>query len=215
MAAEVPTVIRFRLPVFITRHVLFALIIGGMAGFGFVLFLIEFDRISSTEAFCTSCHSMELVAEPYRQSVHYLPESGVRASCGDCHVSEGVFAASLDHLKGSKDLFAQLLGPDYDDPVISALHLPEAAFAARRWFRKTDSNTCQRCHIQDAIAGSRPATLSIHLEETEGKTCVDCHYNLVHRPVPDEKTFKRDRWNRMIEKEFELEPGSAEALLAD
>jgi len=215
MAEEMPAVIRFRLPVFITRHVLFALIVGGMAGFGFVLFLIEFDRISSTEAFCTSCHSMELVAEPYRQSVHYLPESGVRASCGDCHVSEGVFAASLDHLKGSKDLFAQLLGPDYDDPVISALHLPEAAFAARRWFRKTDSNTCQRCHIQDAIAGSRPATLSIHLEETEGKTCVDCHYNLVHRPVPDEKTFKRDRWNRMIEKEFELEPGSAEALLAD
>ncbi len=147
MAAEVPAVIRFRLPEFITRHVLFALIIGGMAGFGFVLFLIEFDHISSTEAFCTSCHSMELVAEPYRQSVHYLPESGVRASCGDCHVSEGVFAASL--------------------------------------------------------------------EEIEGKTCIDCHYNLVHRPVPDEKTFKRDRWNRMIEKEFELEPGSAEALLAD
>lgn len=215
MAAEAPAVIRFKLPEFITRHVLFALIIGGMAGFGFVLFLIEFDRISSTEAFCTSCHSMELVAEPYRQSIHYLPESGVRASCGDCHVSEGVFAASMDHLKGSKDLFAQLFGPDYDDPVINALHLPEAAFAARRWFRKKNSNTCRRCHIQDAIAGSRPATLSIHLEETEEKTCVDCHYNLVHRQVPDEKTFKRDRWNRMIEKEFELEPGSADALLAD
>ncbi len=207
--------IRFRLPDFITRHVLFALIVGSMAGIGFILFLIEFDHMSSTEAFCTSCHSMELAAVPYRHSVHYLPESGVRASCGDCHVSEGVFAASLDHLKGSKDLFAQLFGPDYDDPVINALHVPDATFAARRWFRKTDSKTCRRCHIQDAIAGSRPATLSIHLEETEGKTCVDCHYNLVHRPVPDEKTFKRDRWNRMIEKEFELEPGSTDLLLAD
>ena len=102
-----------------------------------------------------------------------------------------------------------------DDPVINALHLPEAAFAARRWFKKTDSKTCGRCHIKDAIAGSRPATLSIHLEEAEGKTCVDCHYNLVHRPVPDEKTFKRDRWNRMIEKEFNLEPGSTDLLLAD
>ncbi len=207
--------IRFRLPEFITRHVLFALIVGSMAGIGFVLFLVEFDHISSTEAFCTSCHSMELVAEPYRQSSHYLPESGVRASCGDCHVSEGVFAASWDHLLGAKDLFAQLFGPDYDDPAINALHLPEGAFEARRWFRKTDSRTCRRCHIQDAIAGSRPATLSIHLEEAKGKTCVDCHYNLVHRPVPDEKTFKRDRWNRMIEKEFGLESGAADALLAD
>jgi hypothetical protein len=38
--------------------------------------------------------------------------------------------------------------------------------------------------------------------------------NLVHRPVPDEKTFKRDAWNRMIEEEFGLAPGTAEKLLA-
>jgi hypothetical protein len=36
----------------------------------------------------------------------------------------------------------------------------------------------------------------------------------VHRPVPDEKTFKRDAWNRMIEEEFGLAPGTAETLLA-
>jgi len=203
------------LPEFITRHVLFALIIGSMAGIGFVLFLIEFDHFTSTEEFCTTCHSMKLVAEPYQASVHYLPESGVRASCGDCHVSRGIFAATWDHFLGAKDLFAQIFGPNYDDPVVNAVHLPEAAFTARRWFRKKDSDTCKRCHTQDAIVGTRPATLSIHQEETEGKTCVDCHYNLVHRPVPDEKTFKRDRWNRMIEKEFGLEPGAADALLAE
>jgi len=206
---------RLALPKFITRHVLFALIAGGAAGMGFILFLLEFDHFTSSEAFCTSCHSMELVAVPYRASAHYRPASGVRADCGHCHVSEGVFAATWDHLLGTKDLFAQLFGPDYDDPVVNALHLPEAAFAARRWFRKTDSATCRRCHLQSSIIGTRPDTLQIHTEDAAGKSCIDCHYNLVHRKVPDEKTFKRDRWNQMIEQEFGLAPGSAAALLQE
>ncbi|MCB1871878.1 MAG: NapC/NirT family cytochrome c, partial [Gammaproteobacteria bacterium] len=163
--------------------------------------------------FCTGCHSMELVAEPYRDSAHYNPASGVRASCGDCHVSEGVFAATWDHILGGKDLWAQLFGPDYDDPAINALHTPDAAFAARRWFQKNDSATCRRCHVQDAINGSRANTLLIHQQETQGKSCIDCHYNLVHRRVPDEKTFKRDKWNRMIEQEFNLASGKADELL--
>ena len=154
-----------KMPLFITRHVLFALLAGGLAGMAFILFLIEFDHYTSTEAFCTSCHSMEIVAEPYRESAHYRPDSGVRASCGDCHVSEGVFAATWDHFIGGKDLFNQLFGPDYDDPVVNALHLPEAAFAAREWFRKTNSATCKRCHVKQAIFGTRPDTLLIHQEE--------------------------------------------------
>jgi nitrate/TMAO reductase-like tetraheme cytochrome c subunit len=203
------------LPAFITRHVLFALIIGGLGGIGFILFLIEFDHYTSTEAFCTTCHSMELAADPYRQSSHYQPASGVRASCGDCHVSEGVIAATWDHFIGGKDLIRQLFGADYDDPVINALHLPEAAFAARDWFRAKGSVTCQRCHVQEAIFGTRPDTRRIHVEDTQGKTCIDCHYNLVHRHVPHRKTFKRSAWNAMIEEEFGLEKGTAKKLLAE
>jgi nitrate/TMAO reductase-like tetraheme cytochrome c subunit len=205
--------IKLQLPQFITRHVLFALLMGGLAGIGFMLFLTEFDHYTSTEAFCTTCHSMELVAEPYRQSSHYRPQSGVRASCGDCHVSEGVLAATWDHFVGGKDLVKQILSPEYDDPVINALRLPEAAFAAREWFRKRGSATCHRCHVKDSIFGTRPGTQSIHVEDAKDKSCIECHYNLVHRKVPDSKTFKRDEWNRMIEEEFALEPGTAEQLL--
>ena len=202
-------------PLFITRHVLYALVLGGVAGAAFILLLIEFDHVTSTEEFCSTCHSMELVAEPYRQSVHYAPLSGVRASCGDCHVSEGVIAAAWDHFMGINDLYSQLFGADYDDPVINALLLPDQAFAARRWFQKNDSATCKRCHLQEAINGTRPDTLSIHLEDAQGKSCIECHYNLVHRPIPHEKTFKREKWNQMIEEEFGLEPGSAERLLTN
>ena len=200
----------FGLPLFITRHVLFALIAGGIAGIGFMLFLIEFDHMSSSEEFCTTCHSMELVAEPYRESVHYNSPSGVRASCGDCHVSEGVFAATWDHFIGGKDLLNQILHPELNDPVMNALHLPDAAFTARKWFRDRDSATCRRCHEQQAIVGGRLETERVHKEDAENKTCVECHINLVHRKVPEQKTFKRDAWNRMVEQEFNLPPGSAE-----
>ena len=153
------------LPEFITRHVLIALVIGGLAGVGFMVFLMEFDHYTSTEQFCTTCHSMTLVAEPYRQSAHYLPTSGVRASCGDCHVSPGIFAATWDHFIGGKDVIRQLFGENYDDPVINALHLPEAAFSAREWFRKRDSATCKRCHVQDASIGKRADTQRGHGRE--------------------------------------------------
>jgi nitrate/TMAO reductase-like tetraheme cytochrome c subunit len=202
---------------FLTRHTLFALIIGGVAGIFFIMVLIEFDHFTSSEEFCTTCHSMEMAAIPYRESVHYNSPSGVRASCGHCHVSEGVFAATWDHFIGGKDLFKQikgsLVGPNYDDPVINTLHLPEAAFAARQWFIDQDSATCRRCHDQQAIMGTRLDTGAVHQDDARGKTCVECHINLVHRKVPQEQTFKRDAWNRMVEQEFGLAEGEAEKVL--
>lgn len=208
---------RLRAPLFITRHVLFALVAGGAAGILFMAFLIEFDRFTSSNAFCTTCHSMAFAEETYKASAHYNNASGVRASCGDCHVSEGVFAATWDHAVGTKDLIKQikgkLVGPDYDDPLIAALTLPQAAFSARAWFRARDSATCTRCHELEAIQGKRADTAAIHREETAGKSCIDCHMNLVHRKVPGEDTFKPEAWNRMVEEEFGLRAGTAAALL--
>ena len=206
---------RFLAAIPISRPIFIALILGGLAGMMFMVFLLEFDHYSSTNKFCTSCHSMTYVEEEYQKSVHYNPVSGVRAGCGDCHVSAGVFAATWDHIKGGKDLWKQLFGANYDDPVVNALHLPEAAFATRQWFRDTHSATCQRCHVLEAIQGKRADTAAIHREETQGKSCIDCHENLVHRHVPSGETFKREAWNQMIEEEFGLLPGTAERLLAE
>jgi nitrate/TMAO reductase-like tetraheme cytochrome c subunit len=206
--------IKLSAPLFITRHVLFALVAGGLGGVVFMFFLIEFDHFTSSNEFCLSCHSMTYADDFYQRSVHYNSPSGVRASCGDCHVSEGLIMATYDHAIGTKDLIKQLFGPDYDDPVINTLHLPEAAFAAREWFRKRDSATCKRCHTQEAILGTRANTAAIHTEDAQGKTCVDCHINLVHRHVPERQTFKRAAWNAMVEEEFGLEPGAAESILA-
>jgi nitrate/TMAO reductase-like tetraheme cytochrome c subunit len=108
-----------------------------------------------------------------------------------------------------------MFGADYDDPVVNLLHLPEAAFKTREWFKERDSATCKRCHDLDAIQGKRAGTAAIHKEETEGKSCIDCHYNLVHRKVPSQETFKREAWNQMVEEEFGLPPGTAEKLLSE
>ena len=67
----------------------------------------------------------------------------------------------------------------------------------------------------EARQGKRDETAAIHREETQGKTCIDCHENLVHRHVTSQETFKRAAWNQMIEEEFGLLPGTAERLLAD
>lgn len=199
----------------ITRNTLIALGIGSLGGLLFVVFLQEFHRYTSTNAFCTSCHSMTYAAAAYEQSRHFRSASGVRAGCADCHVSGGLFAATWDHLVGGKDLLKQVFGPDYDDPVVNTLHLPDAAFAARDWFRRRDSATCRACHQLEAIEGSRSGTAAIHREDATAKTCIDCHYNLVHRRVPERATFKRTAWNRMVEDEFGLAPGTAARLLAD
>ena len=191
------------------------LLSGALLGIVMVAVVFGGEAALSTEEFCTSCHSMTYADDDYKRSPHYNSPSGVRASCGDCHVSEGVIMATYDHAVGTKDLIKQMFGPDYDDPVINTLHLPEAAFAAREWFRKRDSATCKRCHTLEAIQGTRANTAAIHQEETDGKTCVDCHYNLVHRPVPSQQTFKREAWNAMVEEEFGLEPGTAARLLSN
>ena len=201
-----------RLPAFLNLKIIGLLMTGGIAGAFFILFLIEFDHATSGEEFCTSCHSMEIVADTYRQSSHYNPTSGVRASCGDCHVSEGVISATIDHVKGTKDLLAQVFGPDYDNPIVNMVHLPDAAFKAREWFRDNKSVTCQRCHVLDAIKGSRADTLAVHREQTADKSCIDCHINIVHRKVPGEKVFKREAWNQMVEDEYGLEAGMAEKI---
>jgi hypothetical protein len=67
--------------------------------------------------------------------------------------------------------------------------------------------------VQEAIVGKRADTLAIHKEDTKGKTCIDCHINLVHRKVPARETFRREAWNRMVENEFGLSHGTADKLL--
>lgn len=161
-----------------------------------------FDEFSRTEAFCTSCHSMEPMGKEYRTSVHYESRSGVRARCGDCHVSEGTLEALWEHFTAASMVLSEILH-DFSDPVETEKRRPEMAFKARKWFKKTGARTCRKCHVYEAILGSRPGIDDVHSPENrEDKSCVECHMNLVHRKVPGEKVFKKDAWDRMIDEQY-------------
>jgi len=177
-----------------------------LAGFFTLMLLIfllrTFDDFSRTIGFCSYCHSMKLMEKEYKESVHYESASGVRAQCGDCHVSQNLLPALWEHLWAATMVFDELIH-DYEDPVITEKHRPEWAFKARRWFKKTGAKTCQKCHVLPAIRGSRPGIDDVHSpDNTEGKSCVECHVNLVHRKVPGEKVFNQERWDRMIDAQY-------------
>lgn len=162
-----------------------------------------FDEYSRTEAFCTSCHSMDLMGKEYRESLHFSSRSGVRARCGDCHVSEGTLSALWEHFTAASMVLSEVFH-DFSDPVATEKARPDMAFKARKWFQKTGSATCRKCHVLDAILGSRPGIGAVHIEDAvkvDGN-CIECHMNLVHRFVPGEKVFKREAWDRMIDEEY-------------
>jgi nitrate/TMAO reductase-like tetraheme cytochrome c subunit len=97
------------------------LIAGGAIGAGFVIASTFVNTYTSTEAFCTSCHSMATVAaDPhYMQSAHRTDAAGVLASCAGCHVpATNWFTETYSHaVDGIRDAIAEYTN-NYSDPAV-------------------------------------------------------------------------------------------------
>jgi cytochrome c-type protein NapC len=153
----------------------------------------QMDRFTSTDAFCTSCHAMSqyiVNSETYKASAHRTTNSGVRASCADCHIPKGLVAATWTHaVAGARDLYG-VFRYDYNDPKVWEERKSGLANATRLWLRGNDSATCRSCHEEDAIKPQRKRGQRQHEEAPkEGLTCIDCHYNLVHDPIEPTDAF--------------------------
>ena len=151
------------------------------------------DHYFSTDQFCAqTCHVMTAtVAEEYHQSAHWNTATGVRPSCADCHVSEGLTMAMWDHFVGTRELIAF---------AFRGIRTPEAfeaerAGAADRVRMKmlgNDSKNCRSCHVMEAIKPERTRGQRQHAQALEnGTTCIACHYNLVHKEVEPSEEFLR------------------------
>jgi len=155
-----------------------ALLIGGSD--------MAMDSTNTTE-FCTSCHSMNLPHEEYKESTHYKNTSGVRAGCPDCHVPKQLGPKLWAKIVAAKDVYHELVG------TIDT----EEKFEARRWemanrvwdkMRATDSRECRSCHSFDAMDLSEQDKMARKKHEDaeeKGKTCIDCHKGIAHEE-PDE-----------------------------
>jgi nitrate/TMAO reductase-like tetraheme cytochrome c subunit len=162
--------------------------VGGVIGAGVVVASTFVNRFTSTEAFCTSCHSMAIVAaDPYYlKSAHRTNAAGVLADCADCHVpSNNWFVETYSHaVDGMRDGFAESTG-NFSDPAVWAARLPALAQRVRDEMRSKDSITCRKCHNPAQIHPASQTGQAAHAMIGQGKvTCITCHANIAHAPMP-------------------------------
>jgi nitrate/TMAO reductase-like tetraheme cytochrome c subunit len=168
---------------------------GGVVGAGVIVASVEGNRYTSTDAFCSSCHSMgHVVADPYfTKSVHRSNAAGVLPSCGDCHIPKtNWFVETYAHVaSGVRDAIAEKRN-NFADPAVWEKRRLELADYVRENMRRNDSVTCRSCHDAAAIAPASERGRAAHALVREGRmTCIDCHFNLVHAPVPPSASFIR------------------------
>jgi len=141
--------------------------------------------------FCTSCHSMKINFEEYKETIHYKNASGVQADCADCHVPKSFFPKVYAKIYAAKDVYHEIIG------TIDTKEKYEAHrwdMASRVWakMKATDSRECRTCHdfenmefeSQDRSARKKHARAPM-----QGKTCIDCHKGIAHEEPeePDEE----------------------------
>jgi cytochrome c-type protein NapC len=137
--------------------------------------------------FCTSCHSMKINLEEYKQTVHYKNASGVQTTCADCHVPKAFFPKMMAKVIAIKDVYHELMG------TIDTREKYEAHrwdMANRVWDRMRASNSreCRSCHeysSMDLSAQGRNARKRHPRALDDGDACIDCHAGIAHTE-PDE-----------------------------
>lgn len=167
--------------------ILALLVIGAALGAGGIIASTVVNQFTSTEAFCTSCHSMaNVAADPhYQQSAHRTNATGVLAGCADCHVpSNNWFVETYSHVAdGIRDGIAEYTG-NYNDPAVWAARLPTLAQRVRDEMQSENSVTCRKCHDPAHIHPATAAAQAAHAMLAQGKvTCVTCHSGVAHAPL--------------------------------
>jgi nitrate/TMAO reductase-like tetraheme cytochrome c subunit len=163
------------------------LLVAAVIGAGGMMVSFAVNHYTSTDAFCTGCHTMALqFNDPYFQkSTHRSNKEGVRPSCGDCHIpTTNWFIETYVHVtSGIRDVYVASTH-DFSDPKTWEARRATLEQEAHAQIRAWDSVTCRSCHDASAIKPSSDAGRQSHaLLAQGGVTCVDCHTNLVHPPV--------------------------------
>jgi cytochrome c-type protein NapC len=167
-----------------------ALIALGLVFVGGIVFAGLFNvGLSATNEmeFCTSCHSMKINLEEYKETSHYKNASGVRATCADCHVPKEFGPKMVAKVIAAKDVYHEILGT-IDTPEKYEAHRWDMASRVWEKMRASNSRECRSCHDFSQMAlddQSRSARNKHGRAEDEGKTCIDCHKGIAHKEPED------------------------------
>jgi cytochrome c-type protein NapC len=139
---------------------------------------------TNTEAFCIGCHEMrDNVYAEYKDTIHSVNRSGVRAVCSDCHVPREPGPLIARKIRATFELYGHLTGAIDTKEKFEARRYE---LAKRVWVRmkETDSHECRNCHKAESMSvalQSERAKARHAKGEKEGKTCIDCHFGIAHK----------------------------------
>lgn len=172
------------------KRTLVVLIVGAVVGVIFSGAFASFVQYSNTLDFCTSCHEMrDTVYKEYKETPHYSNRTGVRAVCADCHVPHKNWIATLvKKTFATKELIYHITGIVDSPEELDAKRL-ELAQAVWARMEGNDSRFCRNCHETEAMVLSsqkKRAQVKHKEAQDEGKTCIDCHKGIAHKPVHEE-----------------------------
>ncbi|MET0028932.1 MAG: NapC/NirT family cytochrome c [Candidatus Thiodiazotropha sp.] len=167
-----------------------SLILAGLIFIGGMVFAGLFSTglaYTNEMEFCTSCHSMKVNLEEYKQTVHYKNASGVQATCSDCHVPKPFIPKMVAKVMAAKDVYHEIMGT-IDTKEKYEAHRWDMANRVWAKMRASDSRECRSCHEfsnMDLSAQDRSARKRHPQAMDEGKACIDCHAGIAHEE-PDE-----------------------------
>ncbi len=130
---------------------------------------------------CAECHAYPF--EEYRESPHYDNERGVQPGCLGCHNAHSVrqiFAWKFFYVnKGSlgESPFHAISNSLRDIPEWEDLRV-ELAGRVRKQMVEENSEKCIVCHKPESKWFNKTES-----HQKSKKTCIQCHYNLVHKGV--------------------------------
>ncbi|MBO6949448.1 MAG: cytochrome c3 family protein [Rhodospirillales bacterium] len=141
-------------------------------------------EFTNTEKFCISCHEMrDNVYQELRTTVHFTNQSGVRATCPDCHVPHEWTDKIARKMQASKEVWGKIFGTinTRDKFLEKRLEL-----AKHEWSRlkSNDSLECRNCHSAESMDFSLQSPRAAEAHSTflvsGQKTCIDCHKGIAH-----------------------------------
>lgn len=142
-------------------------------------------EVTNTEKFCVGCHEMrDNVFAELKETVHYSNNSGVRASCPDCHVPHNWTSKIARKMAATKELYGTIFGTINTPEKFEAKRL---VLAQHEWDRMqaNDSLECRNCHSADSmditLQSPRAAEAHERFLFTGEKTCIECHQGIAHR----------------------------------
>ena len=165
-------------------HSVLALVgIGLVIGvFGVVAFNASLQA-TSTEAFCISCHEMEVNAYAQLQkTTHFNNASGVRPTCSDCHIPQEFLPKMIRKIEAAREVWGSMTGI-IDTPEKYAAHAPVMKAREISRLRANDSQECRNCHETERmldVLQSAKAQQYHQAKRVNDKTCIDCHAGIAH-----------------------------------